>query len=41
MGARASDVERVIHPHPTLSETVLEAAEAFLGVSPHLYRRRT
>ncbi|GBC81005.1 Dihydrolipoyl dehydrogenase [bacterium HR10] len=41
MGARASDLERVIHPHPTLSETLMEAAEAFLGVSPHLYRRRT
>jgi len=40
MGARASDLERVIHPHPTLSETLMEAAEAFFGVSPHLYRRK-
>jgi len=40
MGARASDLERVIHPHPTLSETLMEAAEAFLGMSPHLYRRK-
>lgn len=40
MGARASDVERAIHPHPTLSETLMEAAEAFLGVSPHLHRRK-
>lgn len=40
MGARASDLAKAIHPHPTLSETLLEAAEAFLGVSPHLYRRK-
>ena len=37
MGALASDLQLTIHPHPTLSETVMEAAEAFYGQSPHLY----
>ncbi|MEP6643506.1 MAG: dihydrolipoyl dehydrogenase [Acidobacteriaceae bacterium] len=38
MGALASDVAMTIHPHPTLSETVMEAAEVFLGTSTHIYR---
>jgi dihydrolipoamide dehydrogenase len=38
MGALASDVMLSIHPHPTLSETVMEAAEAFFGHSTHIYR---
>ncbi|PCI36644.1 MAG: hypothetical protein COB53_08850 [Elusimicrobia bacterium] len=38
MGARASDVALTIHAHPTLSETFMEAAEAFLGHSTHIYR---
>jgi dihydrolipoamide dehydrogenase len=38
MGALASDVMLSIHPHPTLSETVMEAAEAFFGQSTHIYR---
>lgn len=33
MGAVAQDLALTIHPHPTLSETVAEAAEAFLGLS--------
>lgn len=37
MGALASDLQLTIHPHPTLSETVMEAAEAFYGQSPHIY----
>jgi dihydrolipoamide dehydrogenase len=40
MGALASDVMLSIHPHPTLSETFMEAAEAFLGQSTHIYRPR-
>jgi len=40
MGALASDVMLSIHPHPTLSETFMEAAEAFLGLSTHIYRPR-
>jgi dihydrolipoamide dehydrogenase len=27
-----------IHPHPTLSETVMEAAETFYGESVHVYK---
>ena len=38
MGALAKDVALTIHPHPTLSETVMEAAEVFLGTSTHIYR---
>jgi dihydrolipoamide dehydrogenase len=38
MGATAEDVARTIHPHPTLSETFMEAAEAFYGLSTHIYR---
>lgn len=38
MGANVSDLEMTIHPHPTLSETVMEAAEVFFGESTHLYR---
>jgi len=38
MGALASDVAMTIHPHPTLSETVMESAEVFYGTSTHIYR---
>lgn len=38
MGANASDLKLTIHPHPTLSETVMEAAEVFFGQSTHIYR---
>ena len=38
MGALASDVALSIHPHPTLSETVMESAEVFFGTSTHTYR---
>ncbi|MBI3950917.1 MAG: dihydrolipoyl dehydrogenase [Acidobacteria bacterium] len=38
MGALAADVKLTIHPHPTLSETVMESAEVFYGQSTHLYR---
>ena len=38
MGATASDLSLCVHPHPTLSETVLEGAEVFLGQSTHVYR---
>jgi len=38
MGATARDVALTIHPHPTLSETMMEAAEVFFGQSTHLYR---
>jgi dihydrolipoamide dehydrogenase len=31
-------VALTIHPHPTLSETVMQAAEVFYGTSTDLYR---
>lgn len=37
MGADASDVGLTIHPHPTLSETVAMAAEAYEGTITDLY----
>jgi len=38
MGANATDLKLTIHPHPTLSETIMEAAEVFFGQSTHIYR---
>jgi dihydrolipoamide dehydrogenase len=38
MGATASDVKLTIHPHPTLGETVMEAAEQFFGQATHVYK---
>jgi dihydrolipoamide dehydrogenase len=38
MAALASDVAMTIHPHPTLSETMMEAAEVFFGTSTHIFR---
>jgi dihydrolipoamide dehydrogenase len=38
MAATATDVALTIHPHPTLSETVMQAAEVFFGTSTDLYR---
>lgn len=40
MGAVAKDVALSIHPHPTLSETLMEAAEVFYGTATDLYRPR-
>jgi dihydrolipoamide dehydrogenase len=40
MGATAADLALSIHPHPTLSETVMEAAEAFFGQATHMYKPR-
>lgn len=38
MAALAKDIALTIHPHPTLSETVMESAEVFFGTSTHVYR---
>jgi dihydrolipoamide dehydrogenase len=38
MGANATDISLTIHPHPTLSETIMEAAEVFLGTATHYHR---
>ena len=40
MGATAEDLKLVIHPHPTLSETLMESAEVFFGQSTHVYKPR-
>ncbi|MBX7057698.1 MAG: dihydrolipoyl dehydrogenase [Leptospirales bacterium] len=40
MGANAEDLALTIHPHPTLSETIMESAEVFLGHSTHIFRPR-
>jgi dihydrolipoamide dehydrogenase len=40
MAATVEDMALSIHPHPTLSETFMEAAEVFLGTSTHLHRPR-
>jgi dihydrolipoamide dehydrogenase len=40
MGAQVSDLKLSIHPHPTLSETLMEAAEVYFGTSTHFYRPR-
>ena len=38
MAATATDMALTIHPHPTLSETIMESAEMFFGTSTHVYR---
>jgi dihydrolipoamide dehydrogenase len=38
MGANLTDLKLTIHPHPTLSETIMESAEAFFGQSTHMYK---
>ncbi len=38
MGVNLTDLKLTIHPHPTLSETVMEAAEVFFGQSTHIHR---
>jgi dihydrolipoyl dehydrogenase len=39
MGANATDIALTIHPHPTLNESIMEAAELLHGSSTHLYRK--
>lgn len=39
MAATAEDIALSIHPHPTLSETVMEAAEVFYGHPTHIYAK--
>ncbi|PYR29633.1 MAG: dihydrolipoyl dehydrogenase [Acidobacteria bacterium] len=40
MGDNATDVKLSIHPHPTLTETIMESAEVFFGQATHVYRPR-
>jgi dihydrolipoamide dehydrogenase len=39
MAATVIDVALTVHPHPTLSETLMEAAEVYHGQATHYYRR--
>lgn len=38
MATLASDLKMSIHPHPTISETIMESAEMFFGTATHVYR---
>jgi dihydrolipoamide dehydrogenase len=38
MGATADDLKLTIHPHPTLTESLMESAEVFFGTSTHVYK---
>jgi len=40
MGATAYDLASSVHPHPTLSETIMECAEVFYGNATHTFTRR-
>ena len=40
MGATADDLALSVHPHPTLSETIMEAAALLDDDSPHFMARR-
>jgi dihydrolipoamide dehydrogenase len=40
MGATVRDLAECVHPHPTLSETLMECAEVFYGVATHTYSRK-
>ena len=40
MGATAKDLTMIVHPHPTLSETVMEAAEVFYGLATHTLSKK-
>lgn len=40
MAARASDLASTIHAHPTLSETMMEAAEIFFGHGTHVFHKK-
>ena len=40
MSANATDLKLSIHPHPTLTETMMESAEVFFGQATHVYKPR-
>ena len=40
MGATAEDLAAIVHPHPTLSETLMESAEVFFGHATHVFSRK-
>lgn len=40
MGASVEDIALTVHPHPTLSETLMEAADVFYGHSTHYFTKK-
>jgi len=40
MGATVKDLALTVHPHPTLSETIMEAAEVFYGQATHTLSKK-
>ena len=40
MGCEVADVSHSVHPHPTLSETLMNAAEVFSGTALEIYKPR-
>ena len=40
MGATVHDLANIVHPHPTLSETVMEGAEVFFGHATHVFSKK-
>ena len=40
MGATAEDIALTVHPHPTLSETLMECADAFYGHATHTISKK-
>ena len=40
MGALAEDLALTVHPHPTLSETIMKVADMFYGIATHVYRKK-
>ena len=40
MGANVTDVGLTIHPHPTLTETIMEAADLYHGTATHFYQSK-
>ena len=40
MAATARDLSLSVHPHPTLTETMMEAAESVYGTATHVFRQR-
>jgi dihydrolipoamide dehydrogenase len=40
MGATVHDLGAIVHPHPTLSETLMEGAEVFFGHSTHVFTKK-
>jgi dihydrolipoamide dehydrogenase len=40
MGCEVRDLTETIHPHPTLSETLMKAGEVFFGTAVEIFKPR-